>query len=61
VPDTVRADASVHLPDHVLVELTVTIGATMLLNRFATALELPTRPATTERLADEGLDGWEAR
>jgi hypothetical protein len=39
----------------VLVELTVTVGATMFLNRFATGLRLPTSPAQLERLRAEGF------
>lgn len=41
--------------DHEVVELTVVIGATLLLNRFATALALPTGAQTLKRLASEGL------
>jgi AhpD family alkylhydroperoxidase len=48
-----------HLPDHAIVELTVTVGATMFLNRFATALRLPTSPETAARLAALGLAGWQ--
>jgi AhpD family alkylhydroperoxidase len=44
-----------HFSDAELVELTVVIGATMLLNRFCTALALPTSPGTLERLAAEGF------
>jgi len=38
-----------------LVELTVLVGATMMLNRFCTALDLPTSPDTLRRLEAEGL------
>jgi len=38
-----------------LVELTLLVGATMMLNRYCTALELPTGASTRERLATEGL------
>jgi AhpD family alkylhydroperoxidase len=44
-----------HVADHELVELTLLAGATLMLNRFCTALELPTAPATLERLRAEGL------
>ncbi len=40
-----------------LVELTILVGATMMLNRFCTALDLPTSPETRRRLEAEGL-GW---
>ncbi len=36
--------------DHLLVELSVTIGATLFLNRFATGFDLPTSPETLARL-----------
>ena len=42
-------------PDHEIVEITVLIGATMLLNRYATALQLPVGASTLERLAEEGF------
>jgi AhpD family alkylhydroperoxidase len=41
--------------DHEIVEITVLIGATMLLNRYATALQLPVGASTVERLAAEGF------
>jgi AhpD family alkylhydroperoxidase len=41
--------------DHEIVEITVLIGATMLLNRYATALQLPVGASTIERLAAEGF------
>lgn len=44
-----------HYEDHEVVELTLLVGTTMLLNRFCTPLQLPTTPATLERLAE---DGW---
>jgi len=45
-----------HFADHEIVELTVLVGATMLLNRFATALRLPVSPETLVRLAAEGFE-----
>jgi len=42
-------------PDHVVVELTLLAATTLLLNRFCTALELPTAPAVLARLAALGL------
>jgi AhpD family alkylhydroperoxidase len=41
--------------DHEVVELTLLAGATLLLNRFCTALELPTSSSVLARLAAEGL------
>jgi AhpD family alkylhydroperoxidase len=42
--------------EHEIVELTVLIGATMLLNRYASALELPVGTDTITRLAVEGFE-----
>ena len=55
VPDDVWFAASEQWPAHVLVELAVTIGATILLNRFATGFELPTMPVVSARLEAAGL------
>jgi AhpD family alkylhydroperoxidase len=55
VPDDVWTDAARHFPLHQLVELTVVIGATLMLNRFATAFALPTSGAVRDRLAEESL------
>ncbi|MFN0026808.1 MAG: carboxymuconolactone decarboxylase family protein [Acidimicrobiales bacterium] len=52
------AELSRFLPDHAIVELTVTVGATMFLNRFATALRLPSAPETLNKLADLGMIHW---
>lgn len=41
--------------DHEVVELTLLATSTLLLNRFCTALELPTSSAVLARLAAEGL------
>ena len=41
--------------DHVVVELTLLVSTTLLLNRFCTALELPTSPEVLARLAANGL------
>ena len=43
-----------HFAEHEIVELTLVAGATLMLNRFCTALELPTSPATLARLHAEG-------
>jgi AhpD family alkylhydroperoxidase len=58
IDDAAAAELGEHLPDHAIVELTTTVGATMFLNRFATALRLPTSPETFQRLSDLGLSGW---
>ncbi len=42
-------------PDHVVVELTLLATTTLLLNRFCTALELPTSPEVLARLNSAGL------
>jgi AhpD family alkylhydroperoxidase len=55
VPDTARAAVRARFADHEVVELTTLIGATLLLNRFATALALPTGGETMERLIAEGM------
>lgn len=46
---------AVHFADHEVVELTLLIGATMMLNRFCTALELPTSAGVADRLRREQL------
>ncbi|WP_162906979.1 carboxymuconolactone decarboxylase family protein [Allorhizocola rhizosphaerae] len=50
-----RAEAAEHLAEHELVELTVLAGATLMLNRLATMLELPTAPSTLARLNELAL------
>ena len=55
VPPDVEQLAKQHFQDHELVELTLLVGATLLLNRFATSLRLPVADATIERLASEGM------
>lgn len=52
----VQEEAAAHFADHELVELTVAVTATVMLNRYCTALDLPTSAATLARLAAEGLD-----
>jgi AhpD family alkylhydroperoxidase len=51
----VREALRAHWDDHEIVELTVLVGATMLLNRYASALELPVAEATVRRLTTEDL------
>lgn len=55
IPDDVWSTAREHWPEHALVEICVTVGATMLLNRFATGLQLPTSDSTLQRLTAEGM------
>ena len=55
IPDDVWVTAREHWPEHALVELTVTVGATMFLNRLATGLDLPTSDQITDRLNSAGL------
>jgi alkylhydroperoxidase family enzyme len=54
VPEAARRAARAHLEDPDLVELTLLVGVTLLLNRFCSALELPTSPKVLRRLAAEG-------
>ncbi len=44
-----------HYAEPEVVELTLLCAATMMLNRYCTALDLPTNPATLERLTREDL------
>jgi AhpD family alkylhydroperoxidase len=55
VPEPARAALAPFFADHEVVELTLVTGATLLLNRFCTALDLPTSAAVLARLADEDL------
>lgn len=55
IPDDVWLAARAHWAEHDLVEISVTVGATMFLNRFATGLQLPTSPEVLARLTQEGL------
>jgi AhpD family alkylhydroperoxidase len=54
VPEAARRAALEHLSEADLVELTLLVGATLLLNRFCSALDLPTSPKVLRRLAEEG-------
>lgn len=55
-PDaTVTAALQEHHSPEAIVELTMLIGATLMLNRYATSLQLPTSEDTLERLRAEGL------
>ena len=54
VPGAARAALRRHFGDPEIVELTLLAGATLMLNRFCTTLELPTPPDVLTRLAEEG-------
>ncbi len=56
VDPAIAADAKAHAGDYRLMELTVTVGATLLLNRMATGLELPTSDETILELAEHGYE-----
>jgi AhpD family alkylhydroperoxidase len=53
IPGALEARVREQLDDHVIVELTLLVGTTLLLNRYATAL--PVGEATVQRLAAEGM------
>lgn len=55
IPDDVWVTAREYWAEHALVELTVTVGATMFLNRFATGFDLPTSDEVASRLNHAGL------
>lgn len=55
IDPAVQARAGDAFADHELVELTVAVTATLMLNRYCTALDLPTSPETEARLIAEGL------
>ncbi|HEV2772685.1 MAG TPA: carboxymuconolactone decarboxylase family protein [Thermoleophilaceae bacterium] len=55
VPEDVAARAREAMEHPELVELTLVVGATLMLNRYCSALGLPTSAATLARLAQEGL------
>jgi AhpD family alkylhydroperoxidase len=55
VPADIGAAMAAHFSESEIVELTLTTTVTMLLNRYATALELPVGESTLARLAAEGF------
>ena len=55
IAPALEASVKEHFDDHVIVELTLLVGCTLLLNRYATALRLPVGDSTIERLAAEGM------
>jgi AhpD family alkylhydroperoxidase len=50
MPDDVVGRLRAHFAQHEVVELSLLAGATAMLNRFCTTLELPTTPTTRDRL-----------
>lgn len=52
----VTAGVKEHFEDYELVEMANTIGVTMMLNRFCTALDLPVDAETLARLTAEGFE-----
>ncbi len=55
IDESVNALVTQHFAQHEIVELTLTITVTMLLNRYATSLQLPVGAATLSRLAQDGF------
>lgn len=55
VPDALTEEVRAAFEDHEIVELTLLVGCTLLLNRYATALRLPVGEATIQRLDAEGM------
>lgn len=55
VSDEVTAEVSQQFAGHEIVELTLLVGCTLLLNRYATALRLPVSQPTIDRLSQEGM------
>jgi AhpD family alkylhydroperoxidase len=55
LPEEVWQAARQHWSEHALVEISVTVGATMFLNRFATGFQLPTADHVLDRLVAEGM------
>ena len=56
VGDDVAAALREHFTDHEVVELTLVAAATVMLNRFCTALELAPTEAIVKRLASAGIE-----
>lgn len=55
LPGDLAATVATQFTDAEIVELTVIAGATLMLNRYCTALSLPTAAATLEQLRAESL------
>jgi AhpD family alkylhydroperoxidase len=54
-PDGVADDLRAHFDDAEIVEITAVIATTMMLNRYCSALSLPSSAETLARLGSEGL------
>ncbi len=54
-PDELTEAMQRHFAAHEIVELTLLVTVTLLLNRYASTLRLPVAPSTIERLAAEGF------
>ena len=55
IPDTLRQEIKKYFTEAEVVELTLLVGATIMLNRYATALDLPVAATHLEFLKNEGL------
>ncbi|MBM76711.1 MAG: hypothetical protein CMK59_14990 [Proteobacteria bacterium] len=55
VPETLKQEMNTHFDEAEIVELTLLVGATVMLNRYATALSLPVDPTHLTYLQAEGL------
>jgi AhpD family alkylhydroperoxidase len=55
IEQKLKEKMTVHFDESEIVELTLTIGATVMLNRYATALDLPVSKSHQEFLSKEGL------
>ncbi len=58
IDDATSEAARLAVGEHQLVELTVTVGATITLNRLCTGLRLPTSDETLRRLAELGFEPY---
>ena len=56
VDDDIADDLGAHFHDHEVVEVTMLIGATLMLNRYASALQLPNGDEAIGRLQQLGYD-----
>ena len=55
IGDDLKEEFKRHFNEAEVVELTLLVGATVMLNRYATALDLPVAEAHREFLKNEGL------